>query len=879
MKNTANIFRCLTLGLLLLPAAALAQDDPMPQWRNPTTFDTGNDECFWIARVGERVSQGYSTGSSVKSTCAAGSCPNIVGHASITSSSRNSGADGGITCCNHTNLWDANDRRFQFITSEEAGIDEFTKTDPVNKPNEGMSRIPEGYTSCIRLGDPRATGSCSSSATWSSGNNRGSEALFYTMHVTTENALLFINYAVVARCYNHTPNEAGEFLIRVVKQNANGTWPNAPINDNLWFRVSAPPIPSNGIPEKPWEVGRPCTSDISNCNCAASTCHYVYKPWAKVAISLSEFLYEDVRIELYTSDCIYNVDPIYAYVCGDYQPMVINTAGCPSLESDVLDTLSAPEGMLTYRWYVTKRAAAPKNKLLNKGYMDTVAFRQIFPLEGDTTYNRYCPTLADFVASEGAHAGDTLSSMTFKCVMTSALDPDKPFESTIYVNVENRKPIINYEWEDEWEASCTGQVTMHNKTIVYAASGIVDDSTHWVVYADTTGTVPLDTLWGDNVTYKFPHEGPYAVRLFCTTDATSEAGYCTAAKRFIVNAMETPPADFVLSSVELCEGETLAIEASDSVKAKGNSLKLTWKIDDVVQPDSTTSLQRVLEPGSHTITLVTLNADSCTYSTTQEVMVYGQPTIDLGSDIAAICPGDSVLLSADGTTEFTWNSTPYDPALDSAQGKSAFTVSPTETTVYYLLPSNNTPCKVDGAQVTIEVVPVPVPTIRSNTNQVNKEDARLILQDVSNDAAVSRWVFSDGGHSEGQRVTHTFGNLDEDSVWVQLISCNRLDCCADTTVWYPMIITTVWFPNVFTPDQDQNNTFGMITSLNLIEYELYIYNRNGQLVWQTTDPTEQWDGIMSNGNKAPVGTYAYFYRYAYSTDSFHQGHGSVTLLR
>ncbi len=842
---------------------------PCPQWRNPTSFNTGSTDYFWSARIGERVSgSDGSSGYKVMSTCASPKAKEIKGNANITDEDLRTGSDAGITCCSHGKIFDAMDERFIILTSADTGIDEFT----IPQSGEGgIQRIPQGYTSCIRLGDPRAT-YCNETPTsfdWKSTHcNKSAEALFYTMYVTPENALLFVNYAVVGRCYDHTPAQAGEFLIRVVKQDDDGSWPNEPINDSLWFRVSAPKIPS-GKPPAPWEMGKPGSS------CQSTTCAYVYKPWAKVAISLNSYLYSYVRIEIYTSDCIYTVDPIYAYVCGDYSPMIIQSSGCPSPESDVLDTLSAPAGMMTYKWFAADRGAVDEEYLFNYEYMDTVAFHQIFPVDGsDTTYHRYNATLSDFVIKSGPNAGDTASTQTFMCVMTSAMDPDKPFKSKIYANLENRRPLVLADFE----SLCGGTVNMYNRSVVFAASGAEDDSTHWVVYNDAQGLLPLDTIWGTNVSYKFTTDGDHAIKLFVTTAGNEKAGPCTAAETFVVTAKLIPPATFDVSKRILCENETLQLTASDSVKNMQSSLKLTWVIDGDTLEETTPDVHKVLPVGTHNISLTVQNAAGCINKTTDQVMVMGQPIISLGSDIEAICVGDSVSLSADGTINYTWNSAPTDPNLDTTR-QGAVVVYPQQTTTYYLVPAGNTPCEVSVASVKIEVVPTPVPTIRSSAPRVNKEDPMLTFLDVSNDAKWSHWSFSDGGIAEGQRVDHSFSNLDDDSVYVTLQSCNRLNCCADTTIGLPVEVTTVWFANMFTPDREDNNRFGMVTTLTLLEYELYIYNRNGQLVWHTTDQNELWDGKTSDGGVAPQGTYAYFCRYSYVKDSYHTTNGTVTLVR
>ena len=756
--NRINKHYLLAVVSLLIVSAATAQTEPMPAFRNPSAFlSTGSGMAFrgWSARVGERISSGASTGYTVYSTCAAPNCADIVGHSNITSNTYNTGTDGGITCCNHTSLWDAaQDKRFLIISGANGGTDQFT----INGSNS-MTRVPAGYTSSIRLGDPQAPRTTApTSFNWvSTSTNKSSEALFYTLNVTPQNALIFINYAVVARCYDHQPSVAGEFLIRVVKQNSDGTWPNAPINDSMWFRISAPPIPSSGVPALPWVMGRPCSSEnTEGCYCSSSTCAYVYKPWTKVAISLNSFLYSNVRIEMYTSDCVPHWDPIYAYICGDYQSMVLTPSGCPDPESSVIDTLSAPDGMLSYAWYVSTHGPVPDHQTLNSSYMDTVEFRQVWPTNGGTdTSNIYAAKIEDFVISAGGNAGDTVAKQTFKCVMTSALDPAKPFSSRIYTNLSNRKPLVGYGYE----AHCDTSITFINGSIVYAPEGQQDDSTHWVFYADTLGQEPLDTVYGNIVTYQYPSIGKHSAKLFVSTGGDP----CTAAELFVCEAIGQPAADFTMAATEICEGDLLAVHASDSVRALEGAT-MHWLIDTVEQTSTTADANLTVPLGSHAIGLTVTNVEGCSNTTYDSVTVFGQPSIDLSSTVNAICEGDSVTLSAAGSIAYSWNSAPYDPTLDSVQGHTTFTVSPSLSTTYFLLPSEDNPCSVEGAQVYIEVIPYPTPTIRTTRSFVSFENSTVTVQDVSPYTASSHWSFSDGTTAEGAQVIHSFADLTEDSV-------------------------------------------------------------------------------------------------------------------
>lgn len=65
-----------------------------------------------------------------------------------------------------------------------------------------------------------------------------------------------------------------------------------------------------------------------------------------------------------------------------------------------------------------------------------------------------------------------------------------------------------------------------------------------------------------------------------------------------------------------------------------------------------------------------------------------------------------------------------------------------------------------------------------------------------------------------------------------------------------------YIPNTFTPNGDGlNDTFG-ISGEAIKDFNLQIFNRWGQLVFQSGNPNERWDGSF-NGEKVPQGVYVY----------------------
>lgn len=91
-----------------------------------------------------------------------------------------------------------------------------------------------------------------------------------------------------------------------------------------------------------------------------------------------------------------------------------------------------------------------------------------------------------------------------------------------------------------------------------------------------------------------------------------------------------------------------------------------------------------------------------------------------------------------------------------------------------------------------------------------------------------------------------------------------------------------YIPNAFTPDGDErNNLFKpIITSgVDIFNYTFLIYNRWGQIVWESFNPNIGWDGTY-NGTMCQDGVYTWKLRFKTpKTDEVKEFKGSLTLIR
>jgi large repetitive protein len=80
----------------------------------------------------------------------------------------------------------------------------------------------------------------------------------------------------------------------------------------------------------------------------------------------------------------------------------------------------------------------------------------------------------------------------------------------------------------------------------------------------------------------------------------------------------------------------------------------------------------------------------------------------------------------------------------------------------------------------------------------------------------------------------------------------------DTTLAVECEDRCVQFPNAFTPNGDgKNDRYQAAVHCPVPKYKLVIYNRNGEVVYQTSDPKGGWDGSFK-GKVQPVGAYVYY---------------------
>jgi gliding motility-associated-like protein len=146
-----------------------------------------------------------------------------------------------------------------------------------------------------------------------------------------------------------------------------------------------------------------------------------------------------------------------------------------------------------------------------------------------------------------------------------------------------------------------------------------------------------------------------------------------------------------------------------------------------------------------------------------------------------------------------------------------------------------------------------------------------------------KWDFGNGNTSllqQPPQQVYPFSNIIR-NVPVQLIVTNNIGC-SDTALQNIKVVGNCYIavPNVFTPNSDGLNDYLYpLNAYKATSLVFKVYNRFGQLMFQTTDWTNKWDGTFK-GQAADAATYVWQLQYTHiDTGKRVEQKGTTILIR
>ena len=146
------------------------------------------------------------------------------------------------------------------------------------------------------------------------------------------------------------------------------------------------------------------------------------------------------------------------------------------------------------------------------------------------------------------------------------------------------------------------------------------------------------------------------------------------------------------------------------------------------------------------------------------------------------------------------------------------------------------------------------------------------------------WDFGDGLSSQSYEPSHLFVETEAGAL-VTLTAISDFGCIDSTQVFIPFDEQEIFYvPNTFTPDGDNFNqifTPVFYSGFDPYNFEMLIFNRWGELIFETRNADKGWDGSYGlSGGDAQDGVYTWKITYKNpETDERKVVVGHVTLLR
>ena len=181
----------------------------------------------------------------------------------------------------------------------------------------------------------------------------------------------------------------------------------------------------------------------------------------------------------------------------------------------------------------------------------------------------------------------------------------------------------------------------------------------------------------------------------------------------------------------------------------------------------------------------------------------------------------------------------------------------------------------------IHIDSLPIADFSFSPDRASNFEPEVVFTDESIRAAQWDWTFDQYGSTILQNPTYVFP--DTGLMEIQLV-ITHIYGCVDTMIQYVDVEpkVTYFLPNAFTPNEDAKNEFfrGGGYFRGLRDFDIKIMNRWGGVVFESSDPSEGWNGLKNNtGRMSPNGVYLVYVRFIGPRGMPKELKGYATLIR
>jgi len=349
---------------------------------------------------------------------------------------------------------------------------------------------------------------------------------------------------------------------------------------------------------------------------------------------------------------------------------------------------------------------------------------------------------------------------------------------------------------------------------------------------------------------------------------------------------------------EFCAGEPIEIDLNFTVGSPPFTVDYTFN----GTPTSTTvnnqqSTLSFVSTNPTNIVLTTITSNNCDNDINETISVTTNPLpIANISGNYQLCDdgeeADILVVTTDGTPFYNivyTNGTNID-SVTYATGNQTFKTN--TSGVYSLLSvTDSKGCESINMTgfATVIINPLPDVVISAHPTHTEITDPLIYFEDRGSNHISGIWNFDDGQTlaSNFNTINHIYSDTGTYQVSLTTVS---IDGC-ENTAYQTIIISptfTIYIPNAFSPNNDLDNDYFMPILEGVQDFEMSIYDRQGQRIFRTTEYSNEyctsgckatWDGTVNNGEYGTIGIYIYHLIITDINGKVRDFEGPLTLIR
>jgi gliding motility-associated-like protein len=428
------------------------------------------------------------------------------------------------------------------------------------------------------------------------------------------------------------------------------------------------------------------------------------------------------------------------------------------------------------------------------------------------------------------------------------------------------------------------------------------------VISDTSGCVPLkvdftDTIavgkryvwnFGDgsaevvttdpNISHTFNAIGDYRVRL--TSIDSSKCNVADSAFTTIRVRTDKVIMGFTPQKLPPCQSANYRFTNNSYVSPSGRAFtnsSFTWDFGDNTPPmvaGNNTVTHSFPGIGVYNVKLLLTDTGFCNApdSFVIALRIASNLKAHFQTPAAGCAPYNAVFdNNSEGGQQFYWD---FGDGSTSAETSPVHLYSVPGTYTIKLKAVDSATCNnTDSTSTTIVVSDKPTASF-SYTPNPPQENTPVEFLNNSIGASRYMWQFGDGetlpttSQQVIQHIYNTTGTFNTCLIAINNFGCQDTTCQSIVARISPLIDV----PNAFTPNKDGINDKVYVRGFGITKMTWRIFNRWGEVVFETNDRTQGWDGTYK-GSVQPKEVYHYVLAVQYSDNTKNEKKGDITLLR